>query len=157
MRFRQGGFVRLDGEEFEDDVEDWEKQLDEYERDPGEIFPDNHKKAILMHNAPGQIKKHLYLNSSRMTSFAVVKHEVVQFLRSERSFENRTARKKDRNTKGYPMDIDEIGKGKKGKTKGGRGKGGKMQHFNSWNDLWNKGGKGRKSSWSKGGKGAGKG
>ena len=134
---------KKDGEEFEDDVEDWEKQLDDYERDSGELFPDNHKKAILMHNAPGQIKKHLYLNSSRMTSFAVVKHEVIQFLRSERSFENRS--KRDRtNQKGDPMDIDEIGKGRKGKPKGGRGKGGKMQHFNSWNDRWNKTGKEKK-------------
>ena len=117
---------KKDGEEFEDDVEDWEKQLDDYERDSGELFPDNHKKAILMHNAPGQIKKHLYLNSSRMTSFAVVKHEVIQFLRSERSFENRSNRRKDRSgQKGDPMDIDEIGKGKKGKPKGGR-KGGEM-------------------------------
>ena len=49
------------------------------------------------------------------------------------------------------MDIDEIGKGKKGKNKSGRGKGGKMQHFNSWNDRWNKGG-----HWNKKGKGGGK-
>ncbi len=110
-----------------------------------------------MHNAPGQIKKLLYLNCSRMTSFAVVKHEVIQFLRSERAFENRSStRRSERAGKGDPMDIDEIGKGKKGKPKGGR-KGGKMQHFNSWNDRWNKGGKGNKSAWSKTGKDRGTG
>ena len=145
---------KKDGEQFEDDLEEWERQIDEYERDSTEEFPDTHKKAILMHNAPGQIKKHLYLNSSRMTSFAVVKHEVIQFLRSERSFENRTRRDRDRtHKKEDPMDIDEIGKGKKGKNKCGRGKGGKMQHFNSWNARWNKSSKGKQGSWSKGGKG----
>ena len=111
---------REDEEAFEDDLEEWERQIDEYERDAREEFPESHKKAILMHNAPGQIKKHLYLNSSRMTSFAVVKHEVIQFLRAERAFSN-PQRNKPPTGDGAPMEIDEIKGGKKGKGKKGGG------------------------------------
>ena len=65
-----------------------------------------------MHNAPEKIKEHLFLNSSKFINFKDVKREVVQFLRSKRTYEHRRDKNPD---KTHPMDIDEIKGGKKGK------------------------------------------
>ena len=112
-----------DGEAFEDDLEDWERQIDEYERDSREIFPESCKRSILMHNSPNTVRKHLFLNASRMTTFQIVKAEVIQYLRSERTYGNATKQKTKKDDD--PMEIDEVKGGKKGGKKGGQN-GGKV-------------------------------
>ena len=124
---------KKEGEAFEDEVEDWERLIEVYERDAHEIFPDSHKKAILMNNTPAGLKEHLFMNMARMTTYEVTKQEVVQYLRSKRTYgQKKKTRDKNENA---DMDVDAVEKGKGGGKKG-KPKG-KFQDFHNWTQNWN--------------------
>ena len=78
---------------FEDDLEEWEGDVDEYEKESGKVFPLTHMKAILTEHAPEDVKGHLLLNASRIKTYQQAKDEVIAFLRGKRKFGSK--KKKD--------------------------------------------------------------
>ena len=61
------------------------------------MFPDLHKKVILMNTAPTTIREHLFIDISQMTSYEVTKREVAQYIRSKRTYGPNSGKKKKDN------------------------------------------------------------
>ena len=98
------------------DLEAWEKELSEYEKNTKEVVSDVCKRLALLDIVTDNLREHLELNSSRFTDFALMKGEIETILSNKESTYSGSA----------PMDVDALGakgKGKKGKKGKGKGKG----------------------------------
>ena len=92
------------------DLEAWEKELSEYEKNTKEVVSDVYKRLALLEMVTDNLREHLELNSSRFTDFALMKSEIEATLSNKEFASDGSA----------PMDVDALGA--KGKGKGKKGK-----------------------------------
>ena len=112
-------------------LESWEREVQEYEEQTADALQDSIKMNVLIRAQEDHaLKGHLTLNAARLTTYSLMKAEIVGIVSNQREW-------KSANTDGViPMQVDAFkgkdgskgkkGKyGKKGKDKGKDGKGGK--------------------------------
>ena len=77
----------------------FDREAARYEASSGEDFPDNIRIGVVLRQLPeGGLRQHLILNSSRVTTWALLKQEVESVRRAQMSLQNSA----------YPMDVSEL-------------------------------------------------
>ena len=87
-----------------------------YEEQKGDRVSENIKLAVLQkYLCDGELARHLYLQSARLTTYDLARKEAINLLRAEQTW---TA-----SGSSDPMDLSPLGKGTGGKKGKGKGKG----------------------------------
>ena len=106
----------------ETDLNDWEVEIEKYERSAQAISEDV-KVGLLMSHTPTELQKHLQLNTTLSSRYSEVRAVVLNYCKSKSFLTN--SKSSDRT----PMEVDAVWKwhqGEKGKGKGkGKGEKGK--------------------------------
>ena len=77
----------------------FDREAQRYEASSYEDFPDNIRIGVVLRQLPeGGLRQHLILNSSRVTTWALLKQEVESVRRAQMSLQNAA----------YPMDVSEL-------------------------------------------------
>jgi hypothetical protein len=94
-------------------IERWEEKVRIYEgRSKGQV-QDDVRCGVVIEMCPDKLKEHLYMSSSKLSSYVEIKREIVTFL------ETQHVKSEIKDTSG-PMDIGSVFEGK---SKGNKGKG----------------------------------
>ena len=127
---------RFSDANLEQDLNDWEAEIEKYERGSGQIVSDDVRVGVLMSNTPSKIQEHLQLNTGLDSTYSEVRGIIMNYCKTRQ-----LVKKKNSHTSSDDMDIGAIwrkllkgkgkGKGKqpwsnpfsKGKRKHGKGKG----------------------------------
>ena len=77
----------------------FDREAARYEASSGEDFPDSIRIGVVLRQLPeGGLRQHLILNSSRVTTWALLKQEVESVRRAQMNLQNSA----------YPMDVSEL-------------------------------------------------
>ena len=128
----------------EQDLNDWEAEIERYEKESTHVVPDDVKVGILMSQSPTDLQKHLQLTTGLQSTFLEVRGIVLNYCK------RRLLTKKKSPFGDDPMDVGAVwrwyqkgkGKGKKGKNKG-KGKDFKGKGKGKYNDKGKSEGKGK--------------
>ena len=83
-------------------IESWENLKRKYEERKKKTLDDDISRSCLQQMCPVKLQDHLDLQSSRLTSYDLMKSEILAYI------ENVESRRKEAKTGGAPMDIDFI-------------------------------------------------
>ena len=81
------GFTTLD--RFEDELNDWEEEIEAYESQSGEEVSDAIRKALVIEHSPEPLQDHLTLNGSVYGSYQAVKDAIVQYMLAKRKWQDK--------------------------------------------------------------------
>jgi hypothetical protein len=113
-------------QEFESNFNDFEAEIEKYDRDQNSPFPDEVKIGVLLSRTSGPLHEHLLLNTDLSTPWNQIRTTVINYFQTNKTYKNlRNSQSSFGSTNGpTPMEIDAIWRRLKGKSKGkGKDKG----------------------------------
>ena len=91
--------------DFETSFEAWEAEIEKYDTEQIQKFPDEIKIGVLTSKAPPQLQQYLMLNTDLQTPYNEIRKIVIDYFRNGRVINQLS--KQNRSTSG-PMDVDAV-------------------------------------------------